>query len=184
MYMRLMTQGYSAQGNHDSTSHLKWAGACLADINTDYLRRVRPGRVSPVDSPVGPATARIMYAMQDSTSPTISKTDYAIIGRAVKAALQDDTRTNEILYGKAGLLFALLQIRCAVVSAKVENEDLSSLVSDEVLKNLVTSIIQDGLLASSDSSEFPLHYEWHGKCYLGTYVDRLKTHDYYLQDCL
>lgn len=171
MYMRLMTQGVAlgiAQGNDGNTSYLKQANLYLTMADADDLNRIRPGRVSPVDSPVGPATARIMYAMLDTASSTISISDKTILSRAVKVAIQDDTRTDEILYGKAGLLFALLQIRSAAVSTKFEDEELSSLVNDEVLRRLVTSLFQDGLMVPSSSSVFPLHYEWDGKCYLGT----------------
>jgi len=91
--------------------------------------------------------------------------DITTLERAVEALDRDATRTNELLYGKAGLLFALLQLRDSF-GADNSNERLVNLTSDQIIGSIVDAIIREGTSAAS-SQECPLYFEWDGKCYLG-----------------
>lgn len=127
---------------------------------------IRAGRLSPIDSPVGLATVRALGALHNpSGQHTVLEEDLQILESAVHAAKHDSTRTNEVLYGKAGLLFALLQLREAANKHEPGDERLSRLVNDEALLVLIQAIIRDGTEANQD--ELPLYFEWYGKCYLG-----------------
>lgn len=92
--------------------------------------------------------------------------DITALERAVEALDRDTTRTNELLYGKAGLLFALLQLR-GLIGAENSNEHLVSLTSDRTIGAIVDAIIREGASAAASSQECPLYFEWQGKCYLG-----------------
>ena len=85
----------------------------------------------------------------------------------------------EVLYGRAGLLYALLFLRSSITSdcAGAPADVLSTitgLVSDSNIRRLVNAIIQRGKTGSAlYHSEFPretppaLMWSWHGKRYLG-----------------
>lgn len=106
---------------------------------------------------------------------------------AVSPASNDDIQHQddgcEILYGRAGLLYALLYLRKVLRSdtsgaySAVGQGMLEYLVSDTNLSCLIESIISRGKhgsqilsidLKSHDTSSLPpLMWKWHGKRYLG-----------------
>jgi hypothetical protein len=81
----------------------------------------------------------------------------------------------EVLYGRAGLLYALLYLRNAVRDQ--ERAPLENLISDATISRLVDSIVFRGktgahslLLGFGGSGPVslpPLMWSWHGKRYLG-----------------
>ncbi|NEU34183.1 hypothetical protein GN156_26375, partial [bacterium LRH843] len=63
---------------------------------------------------------------------------------------------DEMLYGRAGYLYALLFIK--------KHTDIA--IDDTVIRKVITAILASGQdLAEKRGSEVPLEYEWHGKNY-------------------
>ena len=78
-----------------------------------------PGRMSPIGSSLGPLIVRILAACEDSKQP-LSEDDISMLNSAVQRSLShghvvssgDSIRgVDEVLYGRAGLLWAVLNIR-------------------------------------------------------------------------
>lgn len=100
--------------------------------------------------------------------------DDALAGRSTV----DSADGSEVLYGRAGMLYALLYLRSAFRNCSVEEKlPFQRLISDSTLANLVDSIMARGRLGGDVlASEFkkkdavelpPLMWVWHGKRYLG-----------------
>jgi hypothetical protein len=166
MCLRLIQQADALDLDESQMSTLKYLSKIYprSSAHKSGSTSIRPGHLSPIDSPVGLATVRALGALHDPSGPPVLEEDLRTLESAVHAAKHDSTRTNEILYGKAGLLFALLQLREA---NKVEHGDerLARLVNDEVLLEMVQAIIRDG--TEANQAKLPLYFEWYGECYLG-----------------
>ncbi|XP_065342198.1 lanC-like protein 2 [Cloeon dipterum] len=66
---------------------------------------------------------------------------------------------DEVLYGRAGYLLALLFVKIHTSEGAVDNR---------CVQKVVTAIVTSGkTMAAADSHGPPLMYEWHGKKYLG-----------------
>ena len=90
--------------------------------------------------------------------------------KCVKALLQvlpaittdDSVLPNEILYGRSGYLYALLYIKNRAAS------NISNNISDESIKMLALSIIQQGVhYVKQTKRSVPMWWEWHDKEYIG-----------------
>lgn len=166
MYLRLRSQApalNSEQGRIPDFLQLVDRQLGLPDI--PRARDIRPGCISVIDSTAGIATVRLIRFLQHESDASPMLSDITALERAVEAMDRDTTRTNELLYGKAGLLLALLQLR-GLLGADNSNERLVNLTSDRMIGSIVDAIIREGTSVAS-SQECPLHFEWHGKCYLG-----------------
>jgi hypothetical protein len=96
---------------------------------------------------------------------------------ATRVALQneggDPDDGCEVLYGRAGLLYALLLLR--KTCEKASSTEISHLYSDETLRGLVKEVLRRGQLGAAayvkayrgSSSTPALMWSWHGKRYLG-----------------
>ncbi|KAF8815966.1 hypothetical protein BYT27DRAFT_7078383 [Phlegmacium glaucopus] len=158
-------------------------------INPAHIHS-RPPRLSFIETQLGIAT--LVLARNPATSEQViiddfqaakDYLDYAIkvaVSPAGNEDIQNQDDGCEILYGRAGLLYALLYLRKALRgdahSAFVQGP-LEKITSDTNLSCLIESIISRGKhgsqmlsadLKSRDTRSVPpLMWRWHGKRYLG-----------------
>ncbi|KAI0746461.1 hypothetical protein C8Q80DRAFT_1175179 [Daedaleopsis nitida] len=171
-------------------------------------------RVSYLETSVGPATLILVRQLRLRQNPESTAHKHAKRGRLDAEALEDielaetwrgavdlvstahevalaepiDDDGCEVLYGRAGLLYAFLLLRSELAitlsylshtgkpKEKVVRE-LESLTSDENIKSLVDDIVKRGDLGASLYAEEleeterhkapPLMWRWHGSRYLG-----------------
>ncbi|EEP81092.1 predicted protein [Uncinocarpus reesii 1704] len=141
------------------------------------------GRLSPLGSAsFGAPVTRILAAGQALPSPSgdgyhyIHKRDIAAIQDAMHAALHpgDATGGDELLYGRAGLLHTLLNLR----ELQLDDETMQVLRASVFKKIplLVDSMISSGKLAAREYLELygeqeymPLMWPWHDKYYIGAW---------------
>ncbi|KAJ7026147.1 hypothetical protein C8F04DRAFT_1126326 [Mycena alexandri] len=148
---------------------------------------------------VGIATLILIRAVEHvSLTTTLSASPFRdnwascaeLLASAVSMSLSEDRRHDaddggcEVLYGRAGLLYALLRLRTASKHNDTEPMDSNSgdlvttireLSSRAQIELLVESIIQRGksgatIYAVQLAGKLPappLMWTWHGKCYLG-----------------
>ncbi|KAI0794818.1 hypothetical protein C8Q75DRAFT_747552 [Abortiporus biennis] len=107
-----------------------------------------------------------------------------LIRHAIQVSVDEPIEDDgcEVLYGRAGLLYALLRIRSELSSSILTEDPIASsidnLCSDENINTLVNDIVERGKLGSQqyarelqDENERrrvpPLMWSWHGKRYLG-----------------
>ena len=83
--------------------------------------------------------------------------------QVLPAITADDSELpNEILYGRSGYLYALLYIKNKAAST------ISNNISDESIKMLALSIIQQGAhYVKQTKRSVPMWWEWHDKEYIG-----------------
>jgi hypothetical protein len=169
-------------------------------INLDPEVIYSPNRLSFIESRIGVATLILSRGHLPSQHHTISGNwqaakdylDYTLeqtltqIDEATAAWDEDRGDSQcEVLYGRAGLLYALLYLRNSVHAHSREQRDelegeLETLLSDNVLTFLVDSIIErgkfgarvlfsePGALHDADTGDLPpLMWKWHGRRYLG-----------------
>ncbi|KAF9554810.1 Lanthionine synthetase C-like protein [Agrocybe pediades] len=147
-----------------------------------------PDRLSFIETNVG-VTALILARGLWTSEEVIRnscKSSHEYLIHVVQTALDEDARNDiyspsnkedgcEVLYGRAGLLYALLYLRKAFQGK--DETSVHDLTSDKVLSSLVDSIMtrgkHGGFLLSSEfrTGDFahlpPLMWTWHGKRYLG-----------------
>ena len=76
-------------------------------------------------------------------------------------SIQDPNLPNEILFGRAGILYALLLIR-----SKLDHSD--KIITDELIREVLSTILNCGQnTAKQENSHIPLVYYWHEKAYIG-----------------
>ncbi|KAJ3513534.1 hypothetical protein NLJ89_g2891 [Agrocybe chaxingu] len=155
----------------------------------DHKVMYSPSRLSFIESSVGLATLVLIRA--SSTTERIVSDSWQEAKRyleyTIEQTLAEDAEIYspsdkedgcEVLYGRAGLLYALLYLRKHLDGRpQQERASLESLTSDVTLSRLVDSIVQRGQHGSLVlSSEFrardsaylpPLMWTWHRKRYMG-----------------
>lgn len=152
----------------DVQALLHKAKALLDAAGPPNPSHIRSGRISPLDSSPGIAFVKILYSLYAPGGSADSQ-DLAALERAVHVAKEDDSETNEILYGRAGLLYALCELRSLLMRSGVQpDQRLVQLTSNTTLKALCDCIIRDGMDGTNDDDDEPLWFVWHGKQYLGT----------------
>ena len=173
-----------------------------AMINADPAAIYSPNQMSFMESRIGVATL-ILSSGHSSSHNTISgnwqaaknylnyalqqagsKLDHVVGATSALDGDQGDGQC-EVLYGRAGLLYALLYLRMSVHAHSKEQRDelegeLEALLSDTALIRLVDSIIErgkfgvrvlssePGALHGADPGDLPpLMWRWYGGRYLG-----------------
>jgi hypothetical protein len=135
--------------------------------------------VSFLHTQVGIATIDICRSLGDSQtkSARIKRTLPAsldFIRSVTEAVILTDALDDdgcEVLFGSAGLLYALLKIRSE--AHQKDSEAVSMLISDTTIERVISLIVQKGRLgARIYAQEYPtsnpaLMWRWHGKRYLG-----------------
>ncbi|VDB83093.1 unnamed protein product [Peniophora sp. CBMAI 1063] len=173
----------------------------VSALQSDPLQTPSRGsKVGFLDTSVGPATLVLYYQLCHFTSPSSQQPPFSmkecawcarLLHDAANAATQDGEGSEmledgcELLYGRAGLLYALLLLKSAVPTLNEGSPEspngLESLVEllrpltrTPTLKLLVDDLIRRGragatrFSAESRLTEGPgLMWVWHGKRYLG-----------------
>ena len=174
----------------------------LTMINLDPKVIYSPNRLSFIESRIGVATLILSrghlpshHSISSNWQAAKDYLDYALqqtltkVGdefEAISAWDEDQGDSQcEVLYGRAGLLYALLYLRNSVHAHSREQREelegeLETLLSDTVLTILVDSIIErgkfgarvlssePGALHDADTGDLPpLMWKWHGRRYLG-----------------
>ncbi|KAG8760857.1 hypothetical protein FRC14_001416 [Serendipita sp. 396] len=168
MYLRLIRQKESLNLSEEQEKFL--LGRAMAYLSPRYSspKTVRPGRLSPLDSTLGPAIMRIILELTHPTGSgevEIQEVDIDTLEQAITVAKQDDTGTNEVLYGQSGLLHALCQLRGALGNGRLSGKRLQGLTNDQTLQFFADKIVDSG--KSHASQGIPLYFEWHRTCYIG-----------------
>ncbi|KAJ7139031.1 hypothetical protein C8R44DRAFT_693432 [Mycena epipterygia] len=155
-----------------SGSHSSFLGTAVGIATLILIRAIETG--SATRDPFGDSWTACSQLVQSATKMAVSEDRWRD---------SDDDDGCEALYGRAGLLYALLRLRSAsrrkTVSGDSGLADLvnttAALSSEENIKLLVQSIVLRGEsgaavyaaeLAGKGSSP-PLMWTWHGKRYLG-----------------
>eukprot|EP01116_Phalansterium_solitarium_P011115 TRINITY_DN26720_c0_g1_i1.p1 TRINITY_DN26720_c0_g1~~TRINITY_DN26720_c0_g1_i1.p1 ORF type:complete len:435 (-),score=99.29 TRINITY_DN26720_c0_g1_i1:77-1381(-) len=107
------------------------------------------------------ALAAIVYHLRDL--PAVSERYQAKLLSLADQALSTDMHSDELLYGRAGYLYALL-----LVGGYVGGTGSWAAAAASVVQRLADSIVHRGrTLGQQRPDRAPLMYEWHGKAYLG-----------------
>ncbi|KAL3440533.1 hypothetical protein BJX65DRAFT_290339 [Aspergillus insuetus] len=118
------------------------------------------GLLSPLapESPLASPTLRILYHLSSGTTRDILDADLIVLGDAVKMALEHgatglyhghELGADEVLFGRAGLLWTLLNIRRWEVEGegvfdKRQKGLLDGVLADETVRKLVEAIVRAG----------------------------------------
>ena len=152
-------------------------------------------RVSFMETHVGCATVLIVQHLTrpEGEKPLLDCHSYqrcvSVLRSAVKLALYRPVQASnvplmpydgcEVLYGRAGLLYALLFLRSNVMAETYSDapltEDIKSLISFDTLRKVVDDVIERGTMGAgatrppgvAPSGWPPLMWCWHHKLYLG-----------------
>jgi hypothetical protein len=144
------------------------------------------GRASFLETSVGLATLVLEAELRHSAGGHFhASVDgcAGILRDAHRAALDQDDNIMpddgcEVLYGRAGLLYALLRLRYSLDQLSAEDSaarrGVQALVADDALRGVVDEIMRRGKIGAEDYGERlrgvnapPLMWSWHGKRYLG-----------------
>ncbi|RPA81922.1 Lanthionine synthetase C-like protein [Ascobolus immersus RN42] len=182
MYLRIFLQAKALDMPDKEISYL----AERVRLHMPRLSEHSPpaGRLSPIGGPTGPAVVEVLRQLllvdpnEDADDLKDRwKTAMKTLKNATNNSLQTDVdQVDEILYGRAGLLWALLNFR-RLVHDKVGDsgrlEDLHRICGSPIITGLVEDIIRSGKdgarLYEEEFGEpgLSLMWEWHGKYYLG-----------------
>ena len=78
------------------------------------------------------------------------------------AIAKDEELPNELLYGRAGYLYALL------LAKKYNEKSITKKITDEHIKKVALAIVENGVkYAKKSRRQVPMWWEWHEKEYLG-----------------
>ncbi|KAL5514355.1 hypothetical protein ACEPAG_2443 [Sanghuangporus baumii] len=158
--------------------------------------QLRPGHLSPLDSPVGSAVVYILSMLldrgtsSDSSSSSVNTTDdkdwaatIQTLGNAVKTATEDQSLGgDEVLYGRAGLLWAMLNLQTWASARGVPRqmeEDIAQAVNPKTIEQVIGRISEAGKLGARwygrnyGEEPLPLMWFWHDKFYLGAILNIL-----------
>lgn len=139
----------------------------------------RAGHISPLDSHIGPAILIILHELRRPTSfdDSIWNAAVSTFKGAVEIASTDERiGGDEVLYGRAGLLWGMLNVLKCIDAEMGERQrwaEISGIVEESTIEKVVRKIIQVGELGAKiyrdhhDKSGPPLIWMWHDKCYLG-----------------
>lgn len=141
----------------------------------------RPGHISPLDSHVGPALLVILYELRypDSFDDPTWKAALGTFKKAIDIAKNDKSiGGDEVLYGRAGLLWGMLNILKCVdqeMGEQLRWRDISAVVERATVEAVVTKLIETGEIGAKDYRHehgekdgiLPLAWRWHEKYYLG-----------------
>lgn len=186
MYIRLSQQLYALKLSQNTCSNM----ASLAKAHMPRLHHHDPhiGRISPFGSTLGPSVVEIFrQVLLEVSHPNTkeNKENWAKalynLRRAVGlASRENEGESNEMLYGRAGLLYTMIHLRHLSMHAtdfdKLKLSDLHHIVATSAIKDIAKIIIKEGERGAKLYStnygpiECPLMWEWHDKAYLGAWV--------------
>ncbi|KAL2843409.1 hypothetical protein BJX68DRAFT_243937 [Aspergillus pseudodeflectus] len=194
-YLRLAHQSPSlTPPNHNARSPPEFHSLADSRIpSAPSSHNLAIGLLSPLasQSPLSSATLRILHHLSSGTARDILDADLVVLRNAVKMALEHgatgmyhghELGADEVLFGRAGLLWTLLNIR----QWEVEGKDvfdpkqkglLAGALGDEIVGRLIEVIVRAGqqggaecqrilgekgqsLLGDRDSQVMPLMWVW------------------------
>jgi len=183
-----LTSSSRALSKPRDASHAAFLDTSVGPATLVLLRTLGGNPRANPSSNDSPNTHRIISdAWPTSLEVLRSAIDQAVSSRSIPS----DENGSEVLYGRAGLLYAVLRLRSSVdlnSSAALNSEQISvisalqPLISDAVVGQLIECIIRQGKNGSAayaveigsaavDSESVspvpPLMWSWHGKRYLG-----------------
>lgn len=151
-------------------------------IQTPTDVHLLPGRMSPIGSPLGPVFLRILAVCEDHNlnlgrGLSVSPEDASALNDAVQRSLQHGPVVSfrhhslggdEVLYGRAGLLWALLTIQRHILEEKTKTAVGRELrAAMKAIPPLINAIIAAGKQGSrkfieknGPSDAFPLMWPW------------------------
>jgi hypothetical protein len=170
--------------------------ACARMVHSVSLKQPKDAsRVSFMETHVGCATVLIVQHLTrpEGEKPLLDCHSYqrcvSVLRSAAKLAVYRPVHASnvplmpydgcEVLYGRAGLLYALLflrsNVRAEIYSDAPLTGDIKSLVSFDTLRKVVDDVIERGTMGAeatrppgvAPSAWPPLMWSWHHKLYLG-----------------
>ncbi|TRM64989.1 hypothetical protein BD626DRAFT_490551 [Schizophyllum amplum] len=147
-----------------------------------YLRKPRtPARSAFLDTPVGLATLLLIHAeTQDGSDRYPWQECLQLLERTAEDIMSETSATDddgcEVLYGRAGFLYALLRLRGAFLdyseSQVADAVHDSHITTDATIARIAANIIAHGrhgaqTYAADIAPGPPLMWSWHGRRYLG-----------------
>ncbi|KAK9364912.1 hypothetical protein V1509DRAFT_451565 [Lipomyces kononenkoae] len=178
-FLRLDHQAPSLAENGDPFPDFHRLASQLVHQKGPHLH-LHPRQLSPIgSSPLAEIVIRILASITAANAASgISEDDISNLQKALELALElgpvihhrgRDMGSDEVLYGRAGLLWAILNIRTHVIDATTRE---SLLPVFEAVQKLVDAIIRDGVQGSRDFIErygeenaFPLMWMLHDGYY-------------------
>ncbi|KAK2781004.1 hypothetical protein FQN53_000855 [Emmonsiellopsis sp. PD_33] len=178
MFFRLQGQAAYLADSDDASHNLaaelyRQAGLRISQ-HTTGASHLRPGRLAPVESAtLAPPLMRIAAAVAGPTHQPVNESDINILQSAVDVALNQGSALghDEALYGRAGLIWAILYIR----QLQPDERNTAALTSlFEKIPKLISAIVDVGKLGATeysrlhgDHTALPLMWPWKGKYYIG-----------------
>ncbi|KAK2810000.1 hypothetical protein FQN50_003416 [Emmonsiellopsis sp. PD_5] len=171
MFLRLQEQAAYFTESDDASEHLaselyRQAGLRITQHKTG-ASHLRPGHLAPVESAtLAPPFMRIAAAVAAPTQQPVHESDIAILQSAVDVALNQGNALggDEALYGRAGLIWAILYIRRLPLDER-NTAALTPLF--EKIPNLIGAIVDVGKLGATeysrlhgDRTALPLMWPW------------------------
>ncbi|XP_068160545.1 lanC-like protein 2 [Antennarius striatus] len=177
--LQQMEEGLKTADPHDFSTYTGWTGIALLYLQLhrvsqeashlqralDYVKRtmriLNGRRVTFLCGDAGPlAVGAVVHHKLNNTADC--KDCLSRLLQLQRAVLSQDSETpDELLYGRAGYLYALLY---------VNKEIGADTVDEETITKVVTSIVESGKNFSAEQKKTdrcPLLYEWHKKQYIG-----------------
>ncbi|KAH8116097.1 hypothetical protein DFH11DRAFT_1506897 [Phellopilus nigrolimitatus] len=146
--------------------------------------------LSPLDTTVGPGLVYILSSLSYPSTALSGKTSSnnesgdvnwtasaKTLREAARVAAEDDEIGDEVLYGRAGLLWGMLNLQVWLEEdARVptpRRNDVKRIAGDALIEEIVNELFEAGdtgaqiYTRSSGETGLPLMWNWHGKFYLG-----------------
>ncbi|XP_053268969.1 lanC-like protein 2 [Pleuronectes platessa] len=177
--LQQMEEGLKTADPHDFSTYTGWTGIALLYLQLhrvsqeashlqralDYVKRamriLNSRKVTFLCGDAGPlAVGAVVHHKLNNTAD--SKDCLSRLLQLQRSVLSPDSEMpDELLYGRAGYLYALLYI----------NKEIGANTVDEsTITKVVTAIVESGKTMSADQKKTercPLLYEWHKKQYIG-----------------
>uniref|UniRef100_A0A671RE20 LanC-like protein 2 n=1 Tax=Sinocyclocheilus anshuiensis TaxID=1608454 RepID=A0A671RE20_9TELE len=177
--LQQMEEGLKTADPHDFSTYTGWTGIALLYLQLyrgtqeashlqralDYvkraLRNLNGRRVSFLCGDAGPLAvgAVVHHHLKNQTESQECLTKLLQLQRSVLSP--DSDVPDELLYGRAGYLFALLYVNAEIGPDAVD---------DDTIIKVVTAVLESGKNLSKEEKKTercPLLYEWHKKQYVG-----------------
>lgn len=175
-YLRLAMQGPAIGLSSDFYGHLP--RLIQAHLPTLRKHTPQPRQLSPILSPVGPALLEIFRqtfgpdSSGDSWDVAVSTLDHFV----AVARRGDGPGADEVLYGRAGLLWGMLNLRKALEKGdlnETKRTEIERIVNEQAIADVVSRIVETGKAGAQAFAKqygedaFPLIWDWQGTYYLG-----------------
>ena len=145
-----LAQKLKCAGNAKWTTSLAFTETLLQKAHADS------GQITFLCGDAGPLVLGAIHSHNRGDEETKNKHIKELIKLARKSS--DPYLDNEILYGRAGYLYALLLVK---------QKTNSNIIPNDTIQNIVDDLVEAGLRAVNDNSVLPLHYIWYGEEYVG-----------------